>query len=121
MYAVDTFKGSPGEISAKLAVKRDVFAQFRANVKAYTLGNVTPFLMDWRQFVPTSEPVALVFIDAEHSYDEVRATVEAFRPLLVAGGIMCGDDFHHGPVRQAVTDVLGEVERDATLWIWRKS
>ena len=42
-------------------------------------------------------------------------------PLMVAGGIICGDDAHHDPVITAVMDTLGDYRREATLWIWTAS
>lgn len=120
--AVDTWNGSPGEISSELAGKRDVFVKFLANVRHFTKGNVEPFRMDWRDFVAgINEPVALCFIDAEHSYKEVRDNVLAVLPLMAAGGVLCGDDAHHPPVQQALDEIFGlaTLEREATLWIHR--
>ena len=107
VIAVDTWQGSPNEISAELAAKRDVHSQFIENVKHYTSGNVIPVRKGWREFVPTiSDPVALCFIDAEHTYEEVRDNIKAILPLMSPGGIICGDDAGHPPVRQAVLEVL---------------
>lgn len=116
--AVDTWNGSPGEISAELAAERDVFAQFRRNVVACTRGNVWPYRMGWRDyFAEHQDPVKFCFIDAEHSYVEVKENIEAVLPLMVSGGVLCGDDVHHPPVHQAVMDVLGgDVNVEATLW-----
>jgi len=118
----DTWEGSPAEPSAALAAERDVFAQWSANVAAMTLGNVRAHRMGWREFVPSlTEPVALAFIDAEHSYVEVRDNIAALLPHMVPGGIICGDDAHHKPVQDAVEEVLGDaVFVDATLWVWQK-
>ena len=122
VHAVDTWHGSPGEISATLAAERDVYAQFSTNILHFTQGNVVPHRMGWRDyFAEMTDPVALCFIDAEHTYDEVRANIEAVEPLLVSGGILCGDDMHHEPVRLAVLDTLGTSPTAlASLWIWRK-
>lgn len=122
VHTVDTWDGSPGEISAKLAGERDVHAQFLANIDAFTDGNVEAHRMGWREFVPTvDEPVALAFIDAEHSYAEVRDNVEALIPKMAPGGIICGDDAHHGPVQEALFDVFGksDVLTEASIWIWQ--
>lgn len=121
VVAVDTWQGSPGEISADLAAKRDVFAQFKANIAYLTRGNVRPQRMGWREWVGLNEePIALAFIDAEHTYREVFDNITAVLPFLSPGAVLCGDDVHHPPVWEAVTDLLDGVERDATLWIWRK-
>ena len=123
VHTVDTWAGSPGEISADLAARRDVFATWKANVAELTAGNVIAHQCGWRDFVPTiTEPVALAFIDAEHTYTEVRDNVLALLPHIAPGGILCGDDQHHPPIRQALTELLSadDVNCNASLWIWRK-
>ena len=122
VHAVDTWEGSPGEISAALAAQRDVFAQFEKNVRDHTKGNVVAHRMGWRDYFadPASDrPVRLVFIDAEHSYREVADNIAAVLPRMVPGGIICGDDNHHPPVQQAVVDTLGNANLIATLWWWQ--
>jgi predicted O-methyltransferase YrrM len=120
VHSVDTWHGSPGEISADLAAHRDVFARWQANTTTFTRGNVQAHRMGWREFVPTiTDPVALVFIDAEHTFVEVRDNIKAMLPLMSSGGVICGDDAHHPPVLTAALEVLGEVTRSAALWVYR--
>src|SRR4051812_18979389 len=45
VHAVDTWQGSPGEVSSELAVERDVYAQFMVNIRAADASNVVPFRM----------------------------------------------------------------------------
>lgn len=117
LHAVDTWQGSPGEISAELAQERDVFAQFQRNVAAFTKGNVEVHRMGWRDyFAANQQPVRFCFIDAEHSYREVFDNIAAVRPLMVTGGIVCGDDNHHPPVQHAVVDQFGNAFLTASLW-----
>lgn len=123
MHSVDTWDGSPGEISADLAAKRDVFGCWSSNVALLTKGNVYPHRMGWRDYLPTvTDPVALAFIDAEHTYTEVRDNVLALLPLLAPGGVICGDDQHHPPVRRALLETLpnDEIFVFASVWSWRK-
>lgn len=121
VHAVDTWEGSPGEISADLAKERDVYAQFTGNVAELTHGNVTPYRTGWREwFAAHVGPIRFLHIDATHTYDEVRANIEAALPHVVVGGIICGDDAHHEPVISAARDALGPVTIDASLWIWEK-
>lgn len=117
LHAVDTWEGSPGEVSAQLASERDVFARFSQNIADETGGNVEAHRMGWREFfTERRDPVRFCFIDAEHSYREVKENVEAVLPLMVPGGIITGDDVHHPPVQQAVIDVFGDANVTATLW-----
>lgn len=121
LHAVDTWLGSPGEISAELAAQRDVYAQFCRNVENHTAHNVTPHRMGWREYFATqNRPVKFAHIDAEHTFVEVRDNILALRPLMVPGGIICGDDAHHPPIQQAVMETLGpDGGLVATLWWWK--
>ena len=114
--AVDTWRGSPGEPSAELAGERDVYATFAANTAH--LDNLSAFRMGWREYVSAGliGPTRFLFIDAEHSYREVHDTIQAWRPHMLPGSIMCGDDNHYPPVQQAVLDAFGDANLEATLW-----
>lgn len=119
VQAVDTWEGSPGEISAELAAHRDVFAQFQQNIADFTRGNVDIHRMGWRDYFDQDRgPIRFLHIDAEHTYREVFDNIESALPLMVAGGVICGDDVHHPPIVQAVTDHFGtNWRREASLWI----
>lgn len=121
VHAVDTWQGSPGEISADLAGEpgRDVFATFTENMAELTRGNYEAHRMGWRDYFDSDRgPIRFLHIDAEHTYQEVHDNIEAALPLMVAGGIICGDDAHHPPVMEAVNELLSPIRREATLWIW---
>ena len=120
VHAVDTWQGSPDEISAVLAAQRDVKATFDRNIAELTRGNVIAHQMGWRQYLAEDRsPIKLLFIDGEHTYLEVRDTIETALPMMVPGGIICGDDNHHPPVQRAVLDALGNADLTATLWVHR--
>lgn len=123
VQAVDTWLGSPGEVSAELASRRDVFSQWCANVQCWTKGNVVANRMGWREFAPRVEQVTFLFIDAEHTYAEVFDNIWGFLKKMSPGGIICGDDAHHPPIRKALDDLFGAGEwgQDATVWHWRAS
>ncbi len=116
--AVDTWQGSPNEISAELAAQRDVFGRFVENITDLTQGNVKIHRQGWREYAADVSPVRFLHIDAEHTYREVFDTIEAYRPLMVPGGIICGDDAAHPPVIEAVRAQFGQVAFAASLWWW---
>ena len=123
MIAIDTWAGSPSEISHELAAERDVHATFTANVIALTGGNVREWRTNWRDALPEiDEPIALCFIDAEHTYREVHDNIVAVLPKLAPGGVICGDDAGHPPVKRAVLDLLpvDDVLVKGNVWSWRK-
>lgn len=114
--------GRPARYRQPWPLDRDIFGQFSTNVEAFTDGNVVVHRMGWREWLPTvTEPIAFAFIDAEHSFSEVRDNILALLPLMAPGGIICGDDIAHLPVREAVRSVLDEdlVWVKASLWCWR--
>lgn len=118
--AVDTWQGSPGEISEELARGRNVLATFVENITDLTRGNVEVHQQDWRDYrADDDSPVRFLHIDGEHTYEQVYDTITAFLPLMVAGGVICGDDAHHPPVINAVRDLLTPITTTATLWVWR--
>jgi predicted O-methyltransferase YrrM len=119
VHAIDTWCGSPGEPSESLAAGRDVYATFLANTEGR---NIIPHRMGWREYLgSTDRPLKFVFIDAEHSYREVYDTIETVLPRMVPGGVICGDDQHHPPVKEAVIEWFGpSTSVKATVW-WRKT
>lgn len=69
------------------------------------------------------EAFDLVFIDAEHTYDAVRADVAAWLPLVRAGGWIGGHDYGKQRflgVTRAVDELFGsrvELGADSTWWV----
>lgn len=122
VHAVDTWAGCTSDDSGALAAQRDVFATFSRNVADLTAGNVEPHRMGWREFfVDRQAPIRFLFIDAEHTYDEVRDNIVAALDHLTPGAVLCGDDATHPPVAAAVYDTLGgQAEFTGALWHWRK-
>lgn len=112
--AVDTWQGSPGEVSAELAKDRDVLATFIDN----TVGrNIDVYVMDWRDYFDSyRDPIRFLHIDATHTYEEVRDNIAAALPLMQPGSVMCGDDVHHPPIQRAVLEQFPNAYRVATLW-----
>lgn len=122
VYAVDHWKGSEAERSGPHAeaVTGDVFGQFMSNVGHYSNLEVVRgasvevaaregWLADGAQ---------MVFIDGGHTYPEVKADIEAWRPK--AKRVLCGHDYNDPEVRRAVDELLGPVENPAgSIWVKR--
>lgn len=73
----------------------------------------------------------LVYIDANHAYDYVKADIAAWLPKVKRGGIIGGHDYNEEPVKRAVGELLSPViETDETKqptkikypdsWFYRK-
>ncbi len=79
------------------------------SINAYELLKTTPFKPD------------MIYIDAGHDYYSVKNDLVNWSSLLREGGILIGDDFHHPPIIEAVTEVFGDkAVGDMGKFIWRK-
>jgi len=62
-----------------------------------------------------------VFVDADHSYEGVKADIEAWRPLIVPGGILAGHDYDSNDfpgVVRAVIEAFGpNCRRPPSSWL----
>lgn len=117
IHAVDWWHGSKPDGYYYETEDRDVYLSFLENMTQYTAGNYAVHRMRWEYFAHQwDKPIKFIFIDAEHTYQSVYDNIQWARTLLVPGGIICGDDFGHPPVANAVKDALGTVD---TNFIWR--
>ena len=122
IYCVDHWLGGCDHITAECAfrqgVHRDrhgwpgIYYQFLQNVKSRGLERrITPVPMmttDGAALLSAHHVRAdLIYIDADHHKEPCKADILAYRPLLRPGGIMFGDDFYLGDVKDAVFDVFG--------------
>lgn len=66
----------------------------------------------------------VVWLDADHSYEAVKADIAAWLPKIRPGGVIGGDDFAYEGVAQAVQEafpgkfVLGDGLRHSVRWPW---
>lgn len=80
----------------------------------------------------SDEQLDFVFLDADHTYDAVRADLSAWWVKVRPGGLFCGHDFGHARDRQgvwgvsrAVREFVGQRQlslqsgRDTMWWIWK--
>lgn len=83
-------------------------------------GKVRVFMGDSTRLARWLSPVDMVFIDADHTYFAVKSDIEAYRPLVKPGGLLCGHDYHPTDwpdVVRAVDEAFPNVER-AGFSIW---
>lgn len=99
VHCVDTWNGTPGDVTERLADAaggtQQVFDEFKARVGERLDTSIYPWRrssleaasMAWKQF-------DMIFIDADHSYQAVRDDILAWWKHLRAGGFMLGHDYH---------------------------
>jgi hypothetical protein len=106
VYAVDTWEGTPGPNECGLLLQGKpedwLFNQFRANIGEELLQGPAYKVRPYRS-KSTAAPDYLcnhyqnrfdmIFLDAAHDYENVKADIIAWRPYLAPGGLLCGHDF----------------------------
>jgi hypothetical protein len=111
IYAVDPWAGDwHGSEDGSIVTGEDVFRSFKQNVRG--LSNVSAVRMTSTDaaafFADQRLKFDMVFIDALHTYDALKADILAWRPLLTDGGLLCGHDYHPDfpGVKQAVEELV---------------
>lgn len=123
LICIDHWLGTPHDATAGLAADRDVFATFEENMLALTRGNWTVKRGDWREAVAGwDEPIRFVYLDAEHTEEQVDEQLRWCIPLMVEEGVIAGDDFraYGGGVGRAARRYFGDAvvapERGNGAW-----
>jgi len=125
---VDTWKGTDGDMTGELAAKHgdDVWKAFCENTKGQQIsampGKSVEIAKSWG---PGATPRDLIFIDAEHTYEALKADIEAWWPHLKDGGIMAFHDYRTSQfpgVTQAIHERFGEANvhwdgRTPVCWV----
>lgn len=96
LLCVDTWQGSVNvQRHLDIVAEYDVYGTFLENVaQAPASVKLTPLRLDSTAAAETFDNRSLdfVFIDADHSYEAVKADIAAWRPKVRPGGILCGHD-----------------------------
>jgi len=113
IYCVDTWAGTPARngadsttvIAAAISPDR-VYRTFLKNVQKQLFTRIVPCRGTsefWASIWPRQ--VEVIFIDADHSYEGVKADLKGWWPHVRTGGLFCGHDYHLFPgVKQAVDE-----------------
>ena len=106
LYCVDTWKGSAEHQFDQIIIEDKLYELFLNNVKTL-LNVITPIRQNSIEASKLFEDDSLdiVFINADHSYDAVKADIEAWYPKVKNKGILAGHDYGGWPdVTRAVDE-----------------
>jgi predicted O-methyltransferase YrrM len=96
LTCVDTWRGNANvQRHLDIVAQYDVYGTFLHNVaRSGSTTRMTPKEMDSLAAAETfpDGSLDLVFIDADHSYQAVKADIAAWRPKVKPDGILCGHD-----------------------------
>ena len=113
LYAVDTWRGSPGEVVHMEDPRLpNLYQLFLSNVKHAGLTEViVPMRM---RSLEASRALAiqadLIYLDASHETENVYQDIIAWHPHLSPGGVLCGDDWSWPSVRKGVNKAADELK-----------
>lgn len=132
VHAIDTFEGSPEhQDTTVLREEGTTYHRFTDNLERVGLfDRVTPIVATSLKAAAgwDGSPVRLLFIDGDHSYEAVKADLEAWLPFVVPGGYVVFDDVIDAfpgvqrLVAEATADA-GPLKRllgVAKIWVTRK-
>lgn len=124
IHCVDMFDGGTDEVLKsrieEIGGSKELFRRFQANLRdAQVAYMVTPHTMASVEAAQefSDESLDVVFIDADHSYEAVKADLEAWYPKVKPGGLMAGHDFvfEHETSREGVIRAVREFFHDKPL------
>lgn len=136
VIVVDNFKGNEGTPLQEFAKDNAVFNIFSNNMKELGLFNSIELIYkdsDKAHGAIENNSVSLLFVDAGHTYKQVKNDLINYIPKVKDGGIICGHDYesdtydeahvnedyvngkHHGVIK-AVNEVLGKVNYQGRMW-----
>lgn len=132
VFAVDAWCGSASEGPESLVNSvpgHEAFEAFRAaNEDLLNLGYIVPLHLRSHQAAVAlrrlgmAGKVDMLFVDGDHLYESVKGDLDAWLPLVKAGGLVCGHDFTRDYVQRAIYDA-GVPDAVATvdgMWLARK-
>lgn len=132
VVCIDTFLGSVEHWTRESYLmtnkngRPNIYEQFLSNNLHCGLRDIiTPFPCDSINGYLTLKKFNIVpdmvYVDAGHDYDSVKADITRWGEILRVGGVMLLDDAHHPPIQQAVADAIPTATRSGNKFIWQKS
>ena len=128
VYAIDHFNGSKTEPqnhgSARLEDGDHAFMEFMDNnLDLVQKGKIIPLRGTTKSMAKLLKrnkvKADMIFIDAGHTYEEVKEDINTFKELLAPNGLLCGHDYVSWVgVTQAVNELIPNHKVGANTSIW---
>lgn len=110
IYAIDPHDGQLGAADQGLQSYPPSFEKFTTNIRNEGLTEMIKIIRARPVNVALEEPIALLFIDGLHDYQNVAADFRRFSPRLLAGGYVVFHDYaeYYPGVQRFVHELLTE-------------
>lgn len=127
VIAVDTWAGSNEPAHKKLLASKDpdwLYEQFKDNVAGLLAREIvrphrTASTAAANHFQEMGIKFDMIFLDAAHDYENVKADIKAWAPLLAKDGLLCGHDFGTcAGVNRAVMEAYPTAHKVGAGSIW---
>jgi len=104
VYAVDTFEGTKENSMKKI----DTFEDFKENIKKANVENLVIPLVGFSSDIckKFKEPIEILFIDGDHSYEGVLGDIDNWAPKIISGGWILFHDTSSKSVMKAVNQKI---------------
>jgi predicted O-methyltransferase YrrM len=119
VYAVDTWRGTSPEHDdiMKSVTPDNLFKAFQHHTQG--IENIVAVRKPSIEAAKEIPEADMVFIDAAHDYESVKADIQAWQKKLTHGGLICGHDYEYSPgVKQAVQELLPSAVLVPNTDIW---
>ena len=116
IHCIDPFIGTEEFNSRHSYSWEDVYEEFKINTRFFNNVNLHMGLSYNLYDKFEDGQFDLIYIDANHEYDDVKRDIELYLPKLAKNGLIGGHDYHEiwPGVIEAVNDTLGEPTK--TFW-----
>ena len=120
VLCIDHWKGNKNDKGTDGVHPGKAFTTFLSNTRAHRASKSIDFIAGdslsvAKQLACHGRMFDIVYIDAEHDYESVKADIEAWRPL--AKHIIAGHDYHSfSSVKDAVNDSFVSVITHGNVW-----
>jgi hypothetical protein len=115
VHCIDTWRGTDGPDNINHAYNQHqgkVYETFMRNMGQRLFFTVYPHVGEslfYAQFWPRKAD--LIFLDAAHDYESVKADIAAWSPLVKPGGTICGHDYRTAAFDRSTDDVFPGVTK----------
>ena len=123
VFCVDHWEGNPGDRIGEIAQRHghdELISAFCRNMESRLFRTVFPVYGHsdfWAAAWP--RPVALVFIDGDHRYDQVKSDILLWKRSVAPGGCLAGHDYGTFPdVTRAVNELIPPRELRVVGNVW---